>query len=249
MLPFLRDQADEVRRAAGLAVLWDAQHRWFEIRSEIRLALSEPHAAKDGPLPCSAGLPQAAIDDLVMWSSESGPVGLRSTQTLVRLCKKAILEDGSAEAIARVTSLVVNVKVPAAIRVELAHRLKDADQFEPTVAAKLLGPANPTMLRLLAAGALLALHEDRRALDVVKEVAQQPNREISLAAAKIIQKHLGVDMGLPMGGELPATNTRQAAEVARRVLFWATKEGSQAELDTPPDGVPLAKSSEPESDW
>ena len=34
--------------------------------------------------------------------------------------------------------------------------------------------------------------------------------------------HVRVDMSLPVGGELPAANSRQAADVARRVLRWAS---------------------------
>ena len=57
LLPFLRDPAAEVRRAAAMAVLWDAGPRWPDIRGQVRLSLAAPHAAKDGALPCSAALP------------------------------------------------------------------------------------------------------------------------------------------------------------------------------------------------
>jgi hypothetical protein len=45
----------------------------------------------------------------------------------------------------------------------------------------------------------------------------------------MIQKYLGVDMGLPVGGELPAPNSRQAAEVARKVIRWAADPSSHEE--------------------
>src|SRR3954470_24104685 len=69
LLPFLRDPAAEVRRAAAMAVLWDAGPRWPDIRAQVRLALSAPHTAKDGALPCSAALPASALNDLVTWSA------------------------------------------------------------------------------------------------------------------------------------------------------------------------------------
>jgi HEAT repeat protein len=237
VLPFLRDPQAEVRWAAAMAVLWDAGPRWPEIRGQVRLALAAPHATKDGPLPCSAALPAAAIDDLVNWSAEAGPVGRRSTMTLVRHCQKAIQEDGSPEAIGRVVALVSDPSVPAGLRVELAHRLQQADAFPTDFGSRLLGAGQPTMLRVLAAGAVLSRRGDPRAIEVLREAARQPNREIALAAASIVQKYLSLDMGLPVGAALPATNSREAADVTRRVLKWATEPGSQSGIETPSDAV------------
>lgn len=231
LLPFLRDRVADVRRASALAILWDARNRWPEVRGAVRLALADAHAAKDGPLPCSGQLPPAALDDLVAWSGETGPIGKRSTQTLLRHCQKAIHEDGSAEAIGRVVGLMANPKGPPGLRVELAHKLQAADEFPVELAARFLAPNQPTMLRLMAAAALLAQRDDPRTVEVLREAAQQPNRQIALTAAGMIQKFLGVDMGLPVGGELPAANSRQAAEVARRVLQWAAVPSTQVEAD------------------
>jgi HEAT repeat protein len=237
LLPFMRDPAPEVRRAAAVAILSDARVRWPDIRSEIRQALGSPYAAKDGPLPCSGNLPDIALQDLIAWSGESGQVGRRATQTLVRHCQKAINEDGSQEAVERVSAMVASPNVPPAIRVELAHRLELADAFPVDVAARLLGPANPTMLRVLAAGTLLGHTEDPQAVEVLREAAKQPNREITLAAAKLVQKYLSVDLGLPVGGQLPPTNSREATEIARRVQRWACDPGSQSGEETPADAI------------
>lgn len=233
LLPFLRDSSSDVRRAAAVAILWDARTRWPEVRSAIRTALSDPQAARDGPLPCSGQYPQAALDDLAAWSAESGAIGKRSTQTLVRHCKKSIHDDGSPEALARVTEMMTNPKVPPGLRVEIAHKLQEADQFPTELAARLIAPTQPTMLRVLAAGALLAHDEDARAIEVLREAAQQPNRQIALAAAGLIQKYLGVDMGLAVGGQLPAANTREAAEVTRRVLQWSSDPSTLSGSDLP----------------
>jgi hypothetical protein len=93
------------------------------------------------------------------------------------------------------------------------------------------------MLRVLAAGAVLSRRGDPRAVEVLREAARQPNREIALAAASIVQKYLSLDMGLPVGAALPATNSREAADVTRRVLKWATEPGSQFGVETPSDAV------------
>ncbi|MBO0700923.1 MAG: hypothetical protein J2P46_21190, partial [Zavarzinella sp.] len=107
--------------------------------------------------------------------------------------------------------------------------------------ARLLGPAHPTMLRLLAAGAVLNNCRDPVAIEVLREAGRQPNRGIALAAAQMIQKYLGVDMGLPVGGQKPAANSREAAEVARNVLRWASETPSQSSAETPADSnVPVS---------
>jgi HEAT repeat protein len=235
LLAFLRDPVADVRRAAGMAVLWDAGRRWPDIRAQVRLALAAPHATKDGPLPCSAALSGAALVDLVRWSREAGVVGKRSTQTLVRHGQKAIEEDGSPEAIARVVGLVSDPAVPSALRVELAHRLQRADALPAELGMRLLGPSNPSMLRVLAAGAVLSRRTDPRAVEVLRFGARQPNREIALVVAAIVQRYLSVDMGLPVGADPPAVNSREAADVTRRVQKWATDPDAQAAVDTPAD--------------
>ena len=56
---------------------------------------------------------------------------------------------------------------------------------------------------------------------MLHQVARQPNRELALQAAIIVQKYLQVDLGLAIGQPPPALHTRQAAEVTRRVIQWA----------------------------
>jgi hypothetical protein len=65
-------------------------------------------------------------------------------------------------------------------------------------------------------------------LQALQEVARLPNREISMSTAAIVQKRLGIDLGLPLDQAMPAAYTRQAAEVTRRVMLWANK-GQRAE--------------------
>src|SRR5205814_9814721 len=62
---------------------------------------------------------------------------------------------------------------------------------------------------------------DEKSIEVLGQVARQPNRELALQAAIIVQKYLQVDLGLAIGQPPPALHTRQAAEVTRRVIQWA----------------------------
>jgi len=90
------------------------------------------------------------------------------------------------------------------------------------VLEQLVDPANPAPLRLSAVDALLEHSDHPGALAALHDLARLPNREIALATADLVQRRLGVDLGLPAGEPLPAIHSRQAAEVTRRVLCWAT---------------------------
>ena len=58
-------------------------------------------------------------------------------------------------------------------------------------------------------------------MQTLKDLARLPNREIALATADVVQRRLGVDLGMGIGQPLPPVQTRQAAEIARRVTQWA----------------------------
>lgn len=224
LVPYLCDRSLEVRQRAHFAILSEVNTRWPLIREGVRNALFDPLFARDGYLPWSGLLPQAALDDLINWSAETGPGSHRTLKTILRHCQKAIQEEGTPEAIERVTRIMSDPKAPAALRVEVGQVLREANEFSPELAAKFIDQSTPTALRLMAAGVLLGVREDPRAIEVLREVARQPNRELALAAAELIQRCLGVDMGLPMGEALPDVKSRHAAEVARRVLAWASGE-------------------------
>jgi hypothetical protein len=87
---------------------------------------------------------------------------------------------------------------------------------------------------LIAVELLLAEHPDTppatAALGALRDLARLPNREIALATAEVIQRRLGVDLGLGVGQPLPPVHSRQAADITRRVMVWA----SQYDL---PEGV------------
>jgi hypothetical protein len=74
---------------------------------------------------------------------------------------------------------------------------------------------------------LLNASSHDRAISALYEVARLPNREIALATAAVVQRCLNVDLGLPIGQPLPPVNSRQAAEVTRRVMLWAAQPAAE----------------------
>src|SRR5262245_48709730 len=111
----------------------------------------------------------------------------------------------------------------------MAHLLKQHSQLTEDLTMRLVEATNPSPLRLMAVESMLERFPNERAVDVLREVARQPNRELALAAAVIVQKHLQVDLGLALGEPPPALHTREAAEVTRRVIEWAKSPASEAE--------------------
>jgi hypothetical protein len=80
---------------------------------------------------------------------------------------------------------------------------------------------------------ILAGQTDERlrasAVTALRDLARLPNREIALATADVIQRRLGVDLGLGLGQPLPSLHTRQATEITRRVMHWATQYDAEEE--------------------
>ena len=90
---------------------------------------------------------------------------------------------------------------------ELLDRMTDSDQ--------------PGPLRVLAAEILLGWNPSNAdAIDVLRGLGRQANRETALVIARLLQTYLRVEVGLPSAG-LPV-GSKHAAEVARRVFQWAT---------------------------
>ena len=225
LTPFLRDPSPEVRRAAVEALLWDAPTRWGWVREPLHAALADPRAANDGPLPCSGMvLPPQAVHDLTGWAGESGPISLRAALTLSNHYRRALADNDSPQLVRSLIAHVTDRKAPAVLRIELAHLLRENEALLPQTLEMLIDNAQPSPLRLLAAEMLLlGGSEDPRLIDVLREVARNPNREIALATAVVIQKCLRVDLGLPIGEPPPPPQSRKAAEVTRRVMLWAAQ--------------------------
>jgi len=118
---------------------------------------------------------------------------------------------------------LANANAPTPLRMELARILKKHGLLPHDLHEQLLDTANPAPLRLIAAEALLADGKHPAAVAALREVARLPNREIALVTADIVQRRLGVDLGLVMSQPLPPVQSRQAADVTRRVMAWAAQ--------------------------
>jgi hypothetical protein len=53
-----------------------------------------------------------------------------------------------------------------------------------------------------------------------------------LATADVVQRRLGVDLGLGLGQPLPPVQSRQAAEITRRVMHWAAQYDDEENLES-----------------
>jgi HEAT repeat protein len=222
---FLRDSSWEVRRSAIEALLWDTTRRWVWMRHEVRRALSDPAHQEDGPLLYEGQLlTPEAVADLTAWASEKGLVALRAAQTLAAHYRKALGEQEDETLIQTIERLVANPQAASVLRVELAGLLLSYGKWGHGLWEKLVDPANPAPLRLLAADALLVQGHSPSALAALHDIARLPNREMALATAELVQRRLGVDLGLPIGQPVPSLQSRQAAEVTRRVMQWASQK-------------------------
>lgn len=220
---FLRDPSWEVRRAATESLLWDPEHRWGWIRHAVRRALGDPACQEDGPLYCDGQpLTTDAVADLTAWAAEKGAVGIRAAATLGAHYTRELSEGASADRVEQLRRQLADPHAPPPLRIELVRLLQANQELDRGVLEQLLDPASPAPLRLTAVEALLAHDDHPGALAALHDLARLPNREIALATAGLVQRRLGVDLGLPPSEPLPPIHSRQAAEVTRRVLCWAT---------------------------
>jgi hypothetical protein len=221
---FLRDPALEVRRVTAEALLWNSENRWPWIRIAVRRYLTDPIFRDDGPLlPDGQQLTAEAVTDLTAWAAEKGIIGIRSALTLGAHYNRALTDGPDSSLVPTLQQQLANPHAPPALRMELAWLLQNGGELSRELLEKLIDPANPAPLRLIAVEALLADAEHGEALAALRDLARLPNREIALATANVVQRRLGVDMGLALGQPLPPIHTRQAAEVARRVMNWAAQ--------------------------
>jgi hypothetical protein len=231
---FLRDPAAEVRAAAAEALLWNLEARWPSARDGVREALADPRLADDGPLFATGRLPIAALADLVAWSEERAPLAHRAIQTLTEQYGRDLLAGDSPELASHLSAMMLDAEVPPALRVELAALLRDHHMLTADLLDRLTNMDQPGPIRLFAAEQMLRINpNDPDGVDVLRGLARQPNREMALAVAGILQAVLGLDLGLP-AGQAPQPGSKQAAEVARRVLMWAN--GATPDMIRPTPG-------------
>jgi HEAT repeat protein len=222
---FLQDPADEVRRAAAEAILWDCQRRWSWVRLAVRQALANPAYVSDGPLLFNGQiLPPEAIADFQAWAAEKSILGARAACTLGSYYSYLLSEQPDPVLIDDVKRQLADVQAPPVLRMELAQLLRRCGMWDLELQEQLLDPANPASLRLMAAESLLSDSDYPRAVEALHDIARLANREIALATAEVVQRCLGIDLGLPLGQPLPPLHSRQAAEVTRRVMLWGCSQ-------------------------
>jgi hypothetical protein len=225
---FLRDSSWEVRRAATEAILWDTEHRWGWIRNAVRSTLSDPLLHDDGALRHDGNLlTPEAVSDLNAWATEKGLLATRAALTLSAHYARALSEKADEPLIQSLRQRLADHKAPPILRMELARMLWAAQELDRPLLEQLLNPANPAPLRLTAVEALLSDARDSRppaeAMAALRDLARLPNREIAVATAELVQRRLGLDLGLAPNQPAPPLHSRQAAEVTRRVMMWAAQ--------------------------
>jgi hypothetical protein len=229
----LRDPDPRVRRATADALFWNAERRWSWIRFHVRKAMADPALRHDGSLIREGQkLAQEAVHDLIAWTAEKGLIGTRAAQVLGVHFATALHEDPE-ETLAEVCRIVKDPHAPPVFRIELARVLAAQKAMDHPLREDLLDPANPAPLRLLAAEGLLDEGPHVRAIVCLREIARLPNRELSLATASVVQRCLGVDLGLAIGQPLPPVNSPRTVEVTRRLMAWAsTPDSAENVLET-----------------
>ena len=221
---YLCDPSQGVRRAATEALLWNSEKRWTWIRPAVRKALCDAVQEEDGPLiPNGQLLSRDAVNDLTAWSAEKGVMAIRAALTLGAHYERLLNQERVEHQINDLQQQLANANAPTPLRMELARILKKHGLLPHDLHEQLLDTANPAPLRLIAAEALLAEGKHAAAVAALREVARLPNREIALVTADIVQRRLGVDLGLVMTQPLPPVQSRQAADVTRRVMAWAAQ--------------------------
>jgi hypothetical protein len=227
MAEILRDPDPTVRKAAAEALFWDCRNRWYWMRAAVHDALADPRLVKDGPLAIPSGIfPPPVVVDLIAWATETGCLGVRATQSLSLHYSQQLSAKADPELLGQLQAHIANPKTAAVLRVELARLLQSHNQLSDDLLLHMIEPTNPSPLRLMAVEVLLQMGPSEKAVNVLREVARQPNRELALAASVIVQKHLHVDLGLAVGEPPPPIHSRQASEVTRRVIAWAKQSDS-----------------------
>jgi HEAT repeat protein len=243
---FLHDTSLEVRRAATEALLWDTERRWGWIRFAVRRILADPLFLSDGPLTHDGELlTDEAVKDLNAWCAEKGVLSARSALTLGAHYNRALSERPDPQLIQSLRAQLANPHTPAVWRLELGKLLQYFQEIDPPLLEKMLDPSNPASLRLIASESILADHADGpnrfRAMAALRDLARLPNREIALTTADVIQRRLGIDLGIGLGQPLPPVHSRQAAEITRRVMHWASQPEDVAEEEKEMENSHLLK--------
>ena len=202
--------------------MWEADTRWPFARDGVRESMADPSVFDDGPLFAGIGrLPAAAVADMITWSSEHPPLAHRAILTLIEHYNSDLMSGERPELGSELAVMMLEAETSPALRVELAALLRDHQMLSPDLLDRLTNLDQPGPMRLFAAELMLRINpHDPDGIDVLRGLARQPNREMAVQVAAVLQNVLGLNVGVP-DGELPASNSKQAADLARRVLAWA----------------------------
>lgn len=238
---FLNDPHREVRRAAVEALLWDSEHRWGWIRYTVRRTLSDAVFKDDGPLlPDGQTFVPDVVNDLTAWCAEKGLLSARAAETLAAHYHRLVSEQADPALVASIRQQLAGPQTPAVLRLELGRILQVHQQMDHELLEKLLDPGTPATLRLIACETILSQEEEGPLRDVaasgLRDLARLPNREIGLGTADVVQRRLGVDLGIGLGQPLPPTNSRQATDIIRRLMAWANQGDEDFEQTPKPRG-------------
>ena len=243
---FLRDPSADVRAATAEAVMWNADARWPFTRDSVKEALADPKLLADGALFAGIGrLPAAAMADLITWSAEHAPLAQRAIQTLIEHYHAELLADERPELASELAAMMLSHETPPPLRVELASLLRDHHLLSADLLDRLTNPDQPGPIRLFAAELMLRINpHDPDGVDVLRGLARQPNREMAVRVAAVLQNVLGLDLGLPPG-DLPLPNSKTAADAARRVVAWANGASPDVLRGTPGPRAGIKSGSRP----
>lgn len=228
---FLHDSSRLVRQTAAEALLWNTEKNWPWIRLAVRRAMADPVCQEDGPLRHEGELLTAeAVGDLTAWTTEKGVQALRAALTLGCHYHRLLSLASDAALVEKLRRQLADARTPALLRLELARVLYSHRELDEDLLRKLMDSANPAPLRLIAVEALLDKGQSPESVAALHELARMPNREIALGIAQVVQRRLGIDLGLPRDQPLPSLHSREAAEIARRVLIWAAHQEAASEV-------------------
>jgi hypothetical protein len=228
---FLHDSSRLARQTAAEALLWNTEQNWPWIRLAVRRALADPVCQDDGPIRHEGELLTAeAVAALTAWSAEKGIQSLRASLTLGCHYQRVLSLAPDAALVEQLRCHLGDGHTPPLLRLELARVLYAFRELDAELLRQLIVSANPAPLRLIAVEALLEEGRSAEAIAALHELARMPNREMALGIAQVVQRRLGVDLGVPRDHPLPSLQSREAAEIARRVLIWAAHQDAGLEV-------------------
>ena len=226
VVEFLHDGSQLVRQTAAQALLENTERNWPWIRLGVRRALADLACQDDGPLRHEGDpLTAEAVADLTAWTTEKGVQALRAALTLGYHYNRLLSSSPDAVLLEKLRLQLADGRTSALLRLELARVLYTLRELDDDLLRQLIDSHNPAPLRLIAVDALLDKGQSAEASAALHELARMPNREIALGVAQVVQRRLGVDLGLPRDRPLPPLHSSEAAEIARSVLRWASQQG------------------------